>query len=593
MQKKSLTIPRTQAELAKVSKTFCGAKWSQVLFQLHLGKLHNCCLTPGMEIDKEAFFEGQKLVEQREAFLRGERVSDCSSCWDAEDQGFVSDRVYKSSEPNVGSLFSSGEAPATRGIIPTYVEISLSNRCQFKCAYCSPENSSSLYGEMKEFGPYRTTEDFGFGDHLSRGENFFLENDSNPYVDRFIEWFPRISRTLEVLRFTGGEPLLSQKLFDLLDLLIQHPSPELELIFNSNLGVQPKVLDQFIHKLKSMPKGSYGQLTFITSIDGWGSGAELARWGLDLKAFEKNLLTIRENFPGANIRVTSTINLLALPDLKALLVKMIEWKQAQQHSDQILLTSYPLHYPAFLSPAWCFPSFENEVSDALTFLDEHFVGDEQSNGFKSVEKEMLLKALAPRNENRFRKNELDFTLFMLQHQSRKGWDESILPDSVKNLLHAGVRSLEVQLASQKIDPLLAAKCIAWITCDQKLIQSQLEPLIMKGTLNSWALIDILVQTSKSLDPHWVEWCYQLGLIEHGNVLLKNDEFASRVNIPMLIMNNINIGKKEFWIGLMENENVFSSLNPVQLKKMYVLCERPFLDEQFAFFHYAKSKHPGL
>ncbi|MBA2403335.1 MAG: radical SAM protein, partial [Bdellovibrionales bacterium] len=219
MSQKSLTLDQTKAILDSVSPTYCGAKWTQVLFQFHLGSLHNCCLTPAQPIDKKALFNSPRLIQERQDFLDGKKIKDCAVCWKAEDKGYQSDRVYKSSEPWTQPLYDSPQKLQTKDIVPSYIELSLSNRCQFKCAYCSPENSSSLYAEAKTFGPYRLKNDFNGADYLERSSNYFLENDDNPYVDAFIAWYPTIAKEVKNLRFTGGEPLLSHRLFEILDLL--------------------------------------------------------------------------------------------------------------------------------------------------------------------------------------------------------------------------------------------------------------------------------------------------------------------------------------------------------------------------------------
>ena len=500
-----LTLDQTRENLDSISPTYCGAKWTQVLFQFHLGRLHNCCLTPSQPIDKSALFESDQLIREREEFLKGNKIKECTTCWNAEDKGFVSDRLSKSSDPSVIPLYHSESRFSSKGIIPTYIELSLSNRCQFKCAYCSPENSSSLYNEVKEFGPYRTTDDYGHGDYLYRGDNFFLETDDNPYVDAFINWFPEISSKIKVLRFTGGEPLLSHRLLELLDLLVQYPAPDLELIFNSNLGIQPKILDQFLTHLKNLPKGSFGKISFVTSIDGWGEGAKIARWGLSLDLFEENYLKVREELPDAEIRFTCTVNILALPDLKNLLVKILEWKKTQKYSDQILMTAYPLIYPAFLSVGWCKSRFHTEIMDVLDFIYLHFVGDGEGIGFKTVEKDMLEKALGVDNENTKQKQLVDFTLFMLQHQERKKWTPEVLPLKVRDLLDEGIVNLKARLEENNLDAMTSLKAMLWGSGPVDKVRELLSHDLKAGLLSPWKVLDVQNSQTEKLSDDWFFW----------------------------------------------------------------------------------------
>lgn len=592
-QKKFLTIDETRENLDSISATYCGAKWTQVLFQFHLGKLHNCCLTPAQPIDKSALFESKQLIHEREEFLAGNKIPECGTCWKAEDKGFVSDRVSKSSDPTAAALYLSETRFQSTGIIPSYIELSLSNRCQFKCAYCSPENSSSLYSEVKEFGPYRTTDDYGNGDYLFRGDNFFLETDENAYVDAFIKWFPEISSKVKVLRFTGGEPLLSHRLFELLDLLIQYPSPDLELIFNSNLGIQPKILEQFIGHLMKLPRESYGKISFVTSIDGWGEGAKLARWGLTLELFEQNYLKIREELPDAEIRFTCTVNLLALPDLKDLLVKVLEWKKTRKYSDQILITAYPLHYPAFLSVGWCRPNFEAEIEDALSFMNEHFVGDGDEVGFKTVEKDMMEKALGLATDSPKQKQLIDFALFMLQHQHRKKWSQDILPEKVKALLQEGVLNLQEKLEKNEMDPLTALKAFLWVGGPKDKVRDLLSVEIKSNLLNPWKVFDIQHPHIENLSDDWFVWWLNQDqpFVAEKMISLFSPERLKSFFGPFI--NKLLGSDDSVWLKLSECHGAIKLIPDKSLLKLAAFAPKPMGLGQQSFWYVVSLYRPNF
>nr|MBA2404016.1 hypothetical protein [Bdellovibrionales bacterium] len=346
------------------------------------------------------------------------------------------------------------------------------------------------------------------------------------------------------------------------------------------------VMDSFLKQLKLLPPGSYGKLSFITSIDGWGNGAKLMRWGLDLQVFETNLQKIRSTFPDAEIRMTCTLNLLALPDLKNLLVKMLEWKKTQSHSDQILLTTYPLHYPSFLSLKWCSHWFKDEIDDALNFMNQHFIGDSHDFGFKTVEKDMLEKALFQEPNTEIVESELiDFTLFMNQHRQRKGWELNFLPPKVRSLLEQGLSLLAAKIAEQDLDPLLALKSLPWISCDQSQIQQILAPGLRDGSLNHWSVLDVQLSYIKSLDPSWVEWWYSLNFPEAGNKLLESPHFAKQININGLIEKFASSASSAFWMAWANCETILTALT---IDTIFTL-PRPISGEQFAFWEKLKTR----
>lgn len=585
-RKRWLTVEETKSNLDSISSSYCGAKWTQVLFQLHLGKLHNCCLTPAQAMSLSAPFDSPQLIQEREDFLAGKKIKECGACWSAEAKGYLSDRISKSSDPSVIPLYQTPDRFKSIGVIPSYIEVSLSNRCQFSCAYCSPENSSSLYNEVKRFGVYQTTEDFGYISYLIQGDNYFLENEPNPYVDAFLDWFPKISKYVKVLRFTGGEPLLSHKLYDFLNLLIQNPSSDLELIFNSNLGIPTKVLDDFIGRIKSLPKGSFGQISFVTSVDGWGEGAKLARWGLDLELFERNFLKIREEFPEAKVVFTGTLNILALPDLKNFLVKLLDWKKTQVHADQIIFSPYPLHYPAFLSPAWCMDYFQDERAQTLKFLNDHFIGDDdQKIGFKTFEKDMLEKAFGKELADNSKKQLIDFTLFMLQHQHRKGWTNEMLSPKVLKLWEDGKSAVIKMYERKELDPVTALKVYQWLDVPDSIVKEMIVENL-KGLTEKevFQFVDVFCANLDSHDDEWIYWWLEQNYPHAlAYIIVRLPEQRRQAFWASFVKRLMQRGD-EYWMKISYCPD-FVVLIPVKiLVTLGMLCPKPPSSHQQLFWH---------
>jgi molybdenum cofactor biosynthesis enzyme MoaA len=55
----------------------------------------------------------------------------------------------------------------------------------------------------------------------------------NPYIEAFWRIFPKLYSELKVLRITGGEPLLNENTFKLIDYLKNHSHSELEFSVNT------------------------------------------------------------------------------------------------------------------------------------------------------------------------------------------------------------------------------------------------------------------------------------------------------------------------------------------------------------------------
>ncbi|MGZ3692425.1 MAG: twitch domain-containing radical SAM protein, partial [Pseudobdellovibrio sp.] len=230
------TNEATRIKLNKVSKSFCLAKWTTVSLHLESGTTHSCH-HPGVhnipleEIagNPSALHNTGYKIEQRKKMISGERPTECEYCWNIEDisPDTVSDRIIKSSAKySLNQLDQIVSAPDSKRFNPRYVEVSFSNACQFKCSYCSANYSSSWAEELDKFGPYST--------YSGQGHNKTFVEEENPYVRSFWDWWPDLKKDLHTFRITGGEPLLSSSTFKVLENLIEHPEPKLNLSINSN-----------------------------------------------------------------------------------------------------------------------------------------------------------------------------------------------------------------------------------------------------------------------------------------------------------------------------------------------------------------------
>ncbi|NUN07333.1 MAG: twitch domain-containing radical SAM protein [Bdellovibrio sp.] len=167
--------------------------------------------------NKTALHNTRLKKKIRKKMLQGEKPKECQYCWNMEKLGshIVSDRHIKSNDEwALPSLEQVANLPWDSNINPTYVEVSFSNTCNFKCAYCFPHISSKWMSEIKEYGPYPTYHRHNSLKYLERSKLLPLPSEEgNPYVESFWQWWPELYPTLKVFRITGGEPLLSPNTF--------------------------------------------------------------------------------------------------------------------------------------------------------------------------------------------------------------------------------------------------------------------------------------------------------------------------------------------------------------------------------------------
>lgn len=321
-EEKIIILKNKRDLINEVSPCFCTAKWLQTTLYLQNGYNHSCHhpaphKIPVEEViaDPAALHNSQFKKEQRIKMLAGLRPAECDYCWNIEDlnKDYFSDRHYKTADYWAWDRFTeiANLAPADN-VYPSYLEVSFSNACNFKCVYCSPEISSQWLDEIQKFGPYPISKSSHDLNWLKEVERYpYKHSDNNPYVNAFWNWFPTAIEHLKVFRITGGEPLMSKDVWKVLEFIKNNPQPDLELAINTNLCVEDKLIDKFIASITDL-QSAVKKVDVYTSLESTGKQAEYARYGLNYDTWLVNINKVLSNTT-VNVSIMTTINVLSLP----------------------------------------------------------------------------------------------------------------------------------------------------------------------------------------------------------------------------------------------------------------------------------------
>ncbi len=323
----------------EISPTFCLAKWHHTTIYLQTGETHSCYHPPPHKIplrelqhNPSSLHNTPQKMSERFDMLEGRKPAGCEYCWNIEALGddYISDRHERNASIYTESRFKTIKENPLVPYNPQYIEISFGNECNFKCGYCHPKHSSSYYKEIKDHGPYTTVTN-----HRNDIDWFRIyEEENNPYVDAWWRWWPEVRRTLTILRITGGEPLLQQSTWRLLEDLENNPLPDLELNINTNFGVKPVLVNRLVEKVNNLVTNKkIKDFKIFTSIDTWGAPAEYIRTGLDLSVWETNLNTYltKTSLP---VTFMITFNILTVTNFQNLLEKILEWRTRYNGTEQ-------------------------------------------------------------------------------------------------------------------------------------------------------------------------------------------------------------------------------------------------------------------
>jgi len=344
--------------LNSISCSFCAAKWYNVSLHLGHGFTNSCHLPLPHPIDLEKIKTNPSALhntdfkkEIRKMMLEGAKPAECSYCWKIEDIGRnnISDRVYKSQIYTEKEIAALKDLPWDADITPKTIEVSFDRTCNFACSYCNSGYSTTWGKDIKKNGPYQKFKTSSAGAYYADGswsEIYGKHNENNPYVAAFLEWWPELTKTLQEIRVTGGEPTLSRNFWQFMEEVKKYPSLSLRVAINSNLGVSQETIDKLInvtHEIKVK------EFDIYTSCEAYGAQAEYIRDGLNYEVWRNNLVQVIEK---ANIRqvvIMMTINSLCLFSITEFLDDMLTLK-AKYGWNKPIVDFNILRWPAFMSP---------------------------------------------------------------------------------------------------------------------------------------------------------------------------------------------------------------------------------------------------
>jgi len=420
----------------RLGHALCLAKWKQVSLHLPTGLNNSCYHPPLHAIDPEAIKINPSLLHntehkkhQRQIMLQGQRPTECSYCWNMEDQGKLSDRHYRSGEPWAAVDFEQiKNSTGTEDVVPSYVEVNFNNACNLRCSYCSPQFSSSWADEAQRMGSYATSTPHNSMDHFTGNRRIIPARESNPYVDAFWSWWPTLYPALEHFRMTGGEPLMDRNTYRVFDHVIENPSKKLHLNVTSNFSVEQGLFDKYMSAVKTICDGRIEHFMQYVSLDGWGSQAEYMRHGMTFDLVWSRVDQYLTQVPSYNsLTFIITMNNLSVSSLQQLLEGILELRQKHSRTYQRVWFDTPvLREPAWQSLQILPEPYVQKLQSVRDWMSQNLTtSDNLYHGFKDYEVARLDRDIAWMRSAQTQDHavaQADFYRFFSEHDRRRGTD---------------------------------------------------------------------------------------------------------------------------------------------------------------------------
>ncbi len=225
----------TYKEKAHNSKTFCIYPFVAVS-TTPTGNIKPCCRAYDNGIGNinnnslKEIWNNDSFKNLRKQLLNGEKSDLCKTCWNHEDIGVRSMRqrslwLLKRQIDQLDKL----DDQYTMPFEITMFEAKLSNICNLKCRMCSPEDSSALFNDWKKLK--------SIAPHLKDKNNSNLNFSILKWnSEKFWNEFQEIASHLTVLHFAGGEPLVDDSHYKIMD-IVEPYAKNIQLDYATNLTV--------------------------------------------------------------------------------------------------------------------------------------------------------------------------------------------------------------------------------------------------------------------------------------------------------------------------------------------------------------------
>ena len=355
------------------SKTFCIYPWIH-LHAYPTGEAYPCChaemkypVGNCRTNTLSEIWQDHPMQQLRSDMLSETPNAACGRCYEQEQSGFFSGR--KSANKHHGHHVKKlDENPFEM----TYWDIRFSNLCNLKCRSCGHIFSSQWYQDQAKLAG---------GDWKDR--NRVLNYAGRTETDMWEQLLPHIDY-VEQIYFAGGEPLLMEEHYRILDELVRRERFDVRLIYNTNFthtDLKGKSVFEYWKLFKSVAVGA--------SLDGSDHYAEYIRKGTDWKQVEKNRIEMLQVCPNVDFYISPTLSIMNawhLPDFHR---DWVERGFIKPQDLNVNILQDPIHLRIDIAPIKYKQRLRIKYEEHLNWLQTQDPLQRASVGFESAIKFMM------------------------------------------------------------------------------------------------------------------------------------------------------------------------------------------------------------
>ncbi len=346
---------KLKQELLIESKSFCVAPWMSLYVHPN-GDVLPCCNwdldNPIGNVNENSIkdiYDSEVNRDIRKKMISGTSVKQCSNCInhekiDRESYRQILNKKYANCVDYI-------ENDTTNFHL---WDIRITNLCNFKCRMCYHGFSSSWFNDAVAMNSNKSD------------SAIITLNDTNDFLNQLHPHYDYV----EEIYFAGGEPLISEHHYQILEELINRKkSPLLRYSTNlSKLSFKSKsIFDYWVN---------FKEITLFVSIDGLGKVGEYIRSGFNTELFLNNAKLVSDFLKESHIFYSFSYGALNYLHTFDMILELINYGLIDKeidYSKRRMFAINPIYGPDYLSCKWLSDDIKETYKTRLNQFDKELI----------------------------------------------------------------------------------------------------------------------------------------------------------------------------------------------------------------------------
>ena len=354
------------------SKVFCMMPWVHTHIWPN-GNAFPCCMSDSDIVygnlndnSLEEIWNSEKYKKLRKNMLNEKESPECTRCYEMEKSNIWTlrkntnkyyighwDRVETTQEDGTVEELNMG-----------YMDIRVSNICNFRCRTCGPELSSAWYEDHSKL-------------YGQPPENPKMMNIANN--EKFWNELQPLLLTVEEACWAGGEPIITEEHYKILDFWIENKMKDVRLRYTTNFSnlyfKKKSILDYW---------NSFNDVRIAASLDGMGKRGELIRAGTEWDVIEDNRRQMIKECPDVYFEITPTVSIMNVYHLPDFHRNWVDRGLLEPNNIRVNMLTYPDYYRIQIIPKEERKKFIDKYNEHIKWIDDNFGKGVAKDGFMSI-----------------------------------------------------------------------------------------------------------------------------------------------------------------------------------------------------------------